>query len=198
METEVEPVAQAAPRATYRDILDAPPNMIAQIIGGILYTMPRPVPEHGRASSSLLKRIGSSFDQGDDDLGGWWIEHEPEIHFTEEDVFVPDLAGWRIETMPVYPRGKKNFTVTPDWVCEMFSPSTRNVDKKLKSRVYAREGVSYMWLVDPDPKAQTLEAFVLRDGVWVSLALLSGDVEVCLPPFEGLNFPLRKLWPPVN
>ena len=54
------------------------------------------------------------------------------------------------------------FTQAPDFVCEVLSPSTRKLDLGGKRSVYAREGVRYLWLVDPD--AQLLEAFELRDN----------------------------------
>jgi Uma2 family endonuclease len=37
----------------------------------------------------------------------------------------------------------------PDLVIEVVSPSTAQLDKTAKRRVYARSGVKEMWLVDP-------------------------------------------------
>ena len=37
-----------------------------------------------------------------------------------------------------------------------------------KRPIYAREGVSYLWLVDPIDR--TLEAFELHDGQWLLIA----------------------------
>ena len=34
----------ASPQATYQDVLDAPPHMVAEIVSGKLYTHPRPPP----------------------------------------------------------------------------------------------------------------------------------------------------------
>jgi len=52
--------------------------------------------------------------------------------------------------------------------------------------------VPYLWFVDPI--AETLEATVLRDGRWDSVAFLSGDAVVCRPPFDAISFSLRRLW----
>ena len=41
----------AAPRATYQDVLDAPPHRVAEIIDGTLHTHPRPAAPHALASS---------------------------------------------------------------------------------------------------------------------------------------------------
>ncbi len=118
---------------------------------------------------------------------------EPELHLGE-DIVVPDLAGWRHETMPEYPDAAY-CTIAPDWVCEVLSPSTRQLDLNEKRSFYAREGVGHLWFVDPD--ARTLEAFELREGQWLLLATLVDDALVSLPPFDAITFPLDALWPEV-
>ena len=179
-------------RATYQDVLDAPPHMVAEIVNGTLYTQPRPGPRHSLASSELGICIGSPFHKGRDGPGGWWILFEPEVHLGE-DILVPDIAGWRRERMLELP-STAYFTLAPDWVCEVLSSSTRAIDLGGKRAVYAREGVTYLWLVDPD--AQSLEAFKLRDSEWVLMDTLFDDAPVSLPPFEAISFSLGDLWPP--
>ena len=179
-------------KATYQDVLDAPPHMIAQVLAGTLHTHPRPTMPHAMASSAIGAKIGSPFGFGDGGPGGWWIIFEPELHL-DEDIAVPDVAGWRRETMPEYPDGAY-CSIAPDWVCEVLSPSTRRIDLGEKRDLYAREGVSHLWLVDP--YARTLEAFELGGGRWTLLATLAGDSPVSLPPFDAVTFPLGALWPP--
>ena len=180
-------------RATYQDVLDAPPHMVAEVISGTLHTHPRPAMRHARASSGIGAKIAPPFDFGDGGPGGWWIIDEPELHLGE-DIVVPDLAGWRRETMPEYPDAAY-CTIAPDWVCEVLSSSTRRLDLNEKRSFYAREGVGHLWFVDPD--ARTLEAFELREGHWLLLATLADDAPVSLPPFDAITFPLDALWPEV-
>ena len=176
--------------ATYQDVLDAPPNMVAEIIRGALHLHPRPAMPHGFASSSLGGELDGPFQKGRGGPGGWWILDEPEIHLGDE-IVVPDLAGWRRERMPRIPRAAYT-TVAPDWVCEVLSPSTRNTDRTDKRDIYGEHGVKWVWLVDPDDRM--LEAFESRNGVWTLIAALHGDVEVRVPPFEAVGFPLVSLW----
>ncbi|MDE2792149.1 MAG: Uma2 family endonuclease [Paracoccaceae bacterium] len=96
--------------------------------------------------------------------------------------------------MPEYPDAAY-FTIAPDWICEVLSPSTRRLDQSEKRDLYAREGVLHLWFVDPD--ARTLEDFELREGQWLLLATLAGDVPVSHPPFDAITFPLDALWPEV-
>jgi hypothetical protein len=55
--------------------------------------------------------------------GGWWLLHEPELHFGA-DILVPDLAGWRRERLAAVPDAPYA-TLPPDGVCELLSPGHR-------------------------------------------------------------------------
>ena len=109
----------------------------------------------------------------------------------DEEIVVPDLAGWRRERMPDYP-DTAYFTVAPDWVCEVLSASTRKVDLHEKRPIYAREGVSYLWFIDPIDR--TLEAFELHDGQWLLIASAKDDEPVSIRPFDAVTFSLGDLW----
>ena len=169
----------------YQDVLDAPPDKVAEVIDGTLHMHPKPAAPHAWASSAMGAKINPPFNFGDGGPGGWWIVFEPELHLGE-DIVVPDLADWRRETMQEYPTGAY-FDLAPDWVCEVLSPSTRAMDLGRKRDIYAREGVDHLWFVDPEVKM--LETFELRECKWVLLATLVGDAPVSLPPVRRHHFP---------
>lgn len=177
-------------RATYQDVLEAPPHQVAEIIDGKLYTHPRPASPHAFAGSGLGGIINPTFQYGRNGPGGWWIIDEPELHLGE-DIVVPDIAGWRRVRMPDFPLAAY-FTLVPDWVCEVLSPSTRRLDLGKKKAVYAREGVAYHWFVDP--LARSLSAYELCATRRVLIDTLHEDAEVSLPPFEAIRFNLADLW----
>ena len=176
--------------ATYQDVIDAPPNMVAEIAGGRLHLHPRPASRHARASFRMAGRLDPLFG-GPDDPGGWHFAIEPELHFGP-DVLVPDLAGWRRERMPAYPDAPF-FTLAPDWLCEILSPSTRRFDVTEKRALYGANGVAHLWLVDPE--ARTLEVFARPDAAWTLVAAFQEGDDVRAAPFEALAFPLNTLWP---
>ena len=82
-----------SPRATYQDVLDAPPHKVAEVVDGTLYTHPRPAPPQAVAKSGLGGFLNQTFQYGRGRPGGLWIIIEPELHLGE-DIVVPDVAGW--------------------------------------------------------------------------------------------------------
>jgi Uma2 family endonuclease len=59
-------------------------------------------------------------------------------------------------------------------------------------RVYAREGVRHVWLVDP--LAQTLEVYVAADGAWLRSQIAQGAEKIRAEPFAELELELAALW----
>lgn len=176
--------------ATYEDLVALPEHQVGQIIDGELIAQPRPASRHARSSSALNGELYGPFDRGRGGPGGWYLLMEPELHFGR-DVLVPDLAGWRRDRMPELP-DTPYFTQPPDWVCEVLSPSTASLDRTRKKRIYAREGVGHIWLVDP--QARTLEVFRLSGGQWLEQGTWSDDERVRAEPFEALELELGVLW----
>lgn len=187
------PVTMGEPaheRATYEDVLNAPERMVAELIDGELHLRPRPRFRHARSASRLGIILGPPFDRGVNGPGGWILLVEPELHLAE-DVLVPDLAGWRRETMPEMPDAAFA-TLRPDWVCEVLSPSTERIDRADKVPVYAREGVAHVWLVDPE--IRTLEVLQLDGRTYRLLGTWRDDAVCRVPPFESVDLPLSELW----
>ena len=69
-------------RATYQDVLDAPPDKVAQVIDGVLYLQPRPAAAHQGIMGSMGDELGGPFRRGRGAPGG---------------LLVPDWAGQRRE-----------------------------------------------------------------------------------------------------
>lgn len=178
--------------ATYEDLLAVPDHMVAEILDGELFASPRPAPRHASASSGVGGALYGPFDRGRGGPGGWRILDEPELHLGY-DVLVPDLAGWRRERLPSLP-DTAYFTVVPDWVCEVISPSTASMDRVRKLAIYAREQVSHAWLVDPI--ARTLEVLRLDGGRWTIVATAADAGLVRAEPFAAIELDLSWLWDP--
>jgi Uma2 family endonuclease len=177
-------------RATYEDVLNAPEHMVAEIIDGVLYLSPRPAGEHGLATTELTIELGATLRKSRGGPDGWWLVVEPELHL-RKDIVVPDLVGWRKSRMPSAPSGPFS-TVAPDWLCETLSPSTEKLDRTKKLRVYARERVPHVWLVDA--RRKTLEVLALRGSSLVTQATYRAHERVCMAPFDTIEIDLTVLW----
>ena len=177
-------------KAVYEDLYGIPENMTAEILNGELVVTPRPSRSHVSTTSSLGYKLGPSYQLGQGGPGGWIILIEAEIAFGE-DILVPDLAGWKVERFPEE-EAHNWISVVPDWICEVLSPSTLRRDKAVKMPIYARYGVSFFWLIDPD--AKTLDVFRLQDGLWVVSGLYVEDDKVRAEPFPEVEIDLTDLW----
>lgn len=177
--------------ATYDDILALPAHVTGQIVFGVLHAFPRPAPRHAMATSTLGGELGPPFQRGRGGPGGWVILDEPELHLGCH-VVVPDLAGWRRARMPEIPVDHAYFTLSPDWVCEVLSPSTAALDRGDKRAIYATEGVQHLWFVDPE--ARVLEILVLDGASYRVHAVHARDALVRAEPFEAIELELGALW----
>lgn len=172
-------------------VAHAPQNMVAEVLAGELHTSPRPRIRHARAGSVLGVKLGGSFDHGAEP-GGWILLDEPELHLGEgPDIIVPDLAGWRRERMPRLP-DHAFLELAPDWVCEVLSPSTEQIDRTKKRAIYAREGVTHLWFLAPETKL--LEVFALEGGSYQLVDTWAEQSVVSAPPFAALELGLAALW----
>jgi Uma2 family endonuclease len=183
----------SARRATYPDLLDAPPNYVAEIVSGVMHTNPRPARSYRNAASVLSGELYLPFRRGIGGPGKWALLDEPELHLgPDPDILVPDIAGWRRERMPRIPMKDAAIFITPDWVCEVLSPATEALDRSEKMDIYARESVRHIWLLDP--RSQTLEVYRNEQQRWSRMGAWRGAAAVRAEPFDAAELTLGVLW----
>jgi Uma2 family endonuclease len=186
-------MARASRKATYDDVRAAPEHVVAEIVDGELYTSPRPAFPHALATTMLATVVTDRYGcppGGEGRPGGWWILFEPELHLGA-DVLVPDLAGWRRERMARVP-DVAAATDAPDWVCETLSVGTSRLDRTRKMPLYARAGVTHLWLLDPS--ARTLEVYRRETAAWVVASTHGGDEIVRAEPFDAVELDMQRWW----
>jgi Uma2 family endonuclease len=188
-------VASEPPRkATYADVLAAPEHLVAEVLGGVLHLQPRPAGPHAVATTVLGELLGPPFRRAKGGPGGWILLDEPELHLGE-DIVVPDLAGWRRTTMD-HVEDVAYFEIRPDWVCEVLSPSTAQIDRTKKLGIYAREGVGHLWYVDP--LARVVEVMRLERERWTIVASHVSGAPLRLEPFDAIEIDIGELWSDVR
>jgi len=114
----------------------------------------------------------------------------PELHLAE-DVIVPDVAGWRRTRMPEMPEAAF-FTLAPDWVCEVLSPSTETIDRGDKVPLYATQGISHAWLLSP--ASRVLEVLELDGRTYRIVSTFKNDERARAKPFDSIELDLAALW----
>ena len=176
--------------ATYADLVAVPEHFVAEIFDGELYASPRPASRHEHAMGVLYHKLIGPFQEGENGPGDWLFLIEPELHFGA-DVLVPDVAGWRRERMPVMV-DVPFFTLAPDWMCEVLSPSTEPIDRRKKLPIYARAGVTHAWLVEP--RERRLEVLRRAEHAWAKVGEYRGETAVRAEPFAAVELALRALW----
>ncbi|MEM1033289.1 MAG: Uma2 family endonuclease [Myxococcota bacterium] len=187
----------APKKASYEDLLGREEGERAEILAGEIRVQPAPLPRHSRAQGALRRFIGGPYD--DDDgfggPGGWWILLEVDVRLDAHEVVRPDLAGWRRKRL-ARPWDLLPLDVTPDWICEILSPSNVATDRVYKRNLYARSGVPFFWLVDPE--ARILETLRLQDGVWLDAGTYDDSASVRAAPFDDVELEVARLFPPVD
>ena len=81
----------------------------------------------------------------------------------------------------------------PTLAVEVVSHSTAQVDRGAKLQLYARLGIPYYWIVDPEQ--HSIDAYAAVDGVFRLIARLTGEHPGSLPPFSSLPIAAATLWP---
>lgn len=145
------------------DLLATPENeRFHEIIDGELVRKAAPSARHGGAQAGLAGRLGDcNRRSGGLRPGGWRFAMETETRFEDDQIYRPDIAGWRRERLPELPNDFP-MTVRPDWVCEIVSPSSEDNDVVKKMRTYRRCGVPHYWIIDPI--AETLIVYRWTEG----------------------------------
>lgn len=184
------------PRATLADLLAIPEaNRFHEIIDGELVEKAMPSGRHGGTQAGIVSRIGPRYGRrsGGRHPGGWHFATEAEVLFAEDQIYRPDVAGWRRERLAELP-STVPITVRPDWVCEVLSPSNAGNDLVRKLRAYHRAALPHYWILDPI--AETLFVYRWAEAGYLRVVSVQGDERVSAEPFEHVTFSVRGLLDP--
>jgi len=170
-----------------------PTDVRAQVIDSEVIEMATPSAEHGNAQAGIVTCLRRLFHRraGGELPGGWWIMTEVEIEFEPDQLFIPDVVGWRRSQSASAPSGRPTI-LRPDWVCEVVSPATANDDLVKKLRVFQRSSVRYYWTVDLSHETLTVLRW-MPEGYLVSLTAGRGD-RVRAEPFDAVEIRVGVLF----
>jgi Uma2 family endonuclease len=173
-------------RATVEELLAIPEERRRhELIDGMIFEKGAATGEHGTAQADLVTALNRRFDRrpGGRWPGGWWFATEVEILFGDDQLFRPDVVGWRRERLAQRPTGIP-IRVLPDWVCEILS-SNRRHDLVKKKRTYHACKLPHYWILDPTEETLAVHRWG-PDGYIEVLAAQRGEC-VRAEPFESVE-----------
>jgi len=177
---------------TIREWLDQPEERRLELIGGEFVEKAPSDWAHSQAQTWLSTILGTSFARrgGRGAPGGWWMGLEIDIHLGE-NVFRPDLSGWRRDRVPAMPPGRP-VAIRPDWIGEVLSEENASTDLVPKMRHYWRAGVAHYWIADP--RTETLAVYRTTPDGFMQIVVAGRGETVRAEPFEAVELRVGVLF----
>lgn len=183
-----EPQIPVPGRLTVDDYLALPDDgRRFELLDGVLEEMTSPTLKHQRVIGRLYVLLVHALQ----DTGAGEVLLAPfDVILDERTVLQPDLVVIRRENAGIL--NPLNARGAPDVAIEVLSPSTRRKDEVRKARLYARAGVPFYWVVDPE--IDRVEFLALSGEGYALLARAEAPAMVDAPGFEGVRLPLAALF----
>jgi len=155
---------------------------------GELIVTPAAAPRHQRVSGRLYRLLQTHVET--QRLGE--VLYSPiDCILSDTTILQPDLVYLDAQRQPAI--SGRGIEGPPTLVVEILSPSTAQTDRGAKRQLYARYGVPYYWIADPD--ARTIEAYRLTGGAYQLAQKMEGEGPITLPPFTDLVLVPAGIWP---
>jgi len=160
-----------------------------QIIDGELDVTPAPTPRHQRISRRLQRLLEDGLAAGG---RGEVFDAPIDVVLDRYNVVEPDLVFVSADHAGII--GEKAIEGSPDVLVEILSPSTRRTDVLVKSELYARFGVPWYLIVDPE--IDRVEVFRLAGRSYELLRVGQSPGELELTELGGGRIPLERIFGP--
>jgi Uma2 family endonuclease len=172
---------------TYEDYCHLPNDgKRYEVIDGELYVSPSPRTIHQLVSVRLSSRLHIHVETHD---LGLVLEAPMDIVLSRTNVVQPDIMF--IAKARLHIVTPENIRGAPDLLVEILSPSTADVDRDVKRKLYARFGVKEYWLVNPDQ--QQIEVYRARRRQFPSRPTVTRHA-LESPLLPGLSITLAEVW----
>ncbi len=123
--------------------------------------------KHDKTGSLLLKLLHTYVNVHD--LG--YVGHEKMMISLTRNDYEPDICFWNKKISAEFKPDQTRFP-PPDFIAEILSSSTKEIDRGIKFDDYAAHGVSEYWIIDST--SQTIEQYVLKDYLYALLKKIQG------------------------
>ena len=162
--------------------------MRAELIAGELYVTPAPRPDHQRALGRLWRALDDHTREQD---GGEALLSPVDVYLPSGDVLQPDivvLGAWQADLVR-----EDGIHGAPRLLIEVVSATHAERDRLVKHDLYARNGVSEYWIVDP--AARSVEVFVLAERRYEPRGWFTGEAQIVSPSLRAFDLPVPAVFP---
>ncbi len=143
---------------------------------------------HSQASDNLFTLLSAYVRRHQ--LG--MVRHEKVLVTLTRNDYEPDICFFKRERAQKFSPEQIKFPA-PDFVVEVLSPSTEEIDRGVKFEDYALHGVAEYWIVDPD--RETVEQYALREGAEAyELRVKVQDGRLHSVAVEGFSIPVQAIF----
>jgi Uma2 family endonuclease len=174
-------------RFNYQDYLQLPEDKRYEILDGDLLVVPAPSIRHQRVSKKIQTAL---IRQAEEKGFGEVLDAPCDVLLSEEDVVQPDILLVRKERISII--REANISGAPDLVIEIVSPGTRQKDREIKRKIYARFGIQEYWIVEPD--AAAVEVLAWGDTGYSSAGIFRKSDSLSSPLLPQLILPLHEIF----
>lgn len=172
---------------TYHDYCALPADgKIYQIIKGVMYMVPAPIPNHQDLVGNIYSILRSHVQKNN--LGKVYIS-PIDVIFSQTSVVQPDVLYISKNRKAII--GEKAIFGAPDLIVEVVSPSTRKLDETTKKELYEFQGVIEYLIVYPDEKK--VVHYVLEGGFYRLRGTFVSPEEIPLKTLS-MSLPLRDVF----
>ena len=170
---------------TIEDIYALPDGQRAELIDGHMYMMAPPGTTHQRISYSLARKISDYIDQKNGSCEVFLAPFAVFLNKNDINYVEPDISVICDKSK----LDEKGCNGAPDWVIEIVSPSTSQMDYGIKLFKYRTAGVREYWIVNP--LKQTVNVYDFEKEKRTNLYSFDDSIPVCI--YTELNINITDL-----
>lgn len=148
-------VLKTEEKYTIEDIYDLPDGQRAELIDGKIYYMAPPSTNHQRLVHFFDREIGNYIQSNGGECEVFPAPFAVFLNENDKNYVEPDISV-------VCDKNKltdKGCNGAPDWIIEIVSPSSRQMDYYKKLFKYRTAGIREYWVVDPEREIVTVYNF---------------------------------------
>lgn len=170
---------------TIEDIYALPEGQRAELIDGYLYDVAPPMRIHQRLVNRLSQTITNHIDSKKGNCEVYPAPFAVFLNKDDKNYVEPDISV-------ICDKSKlddQGCNGAPDWVIEIVSPSTQQIDYGIKLFKYRTAGMREYWIVNPSTRTVNVYNFESESGTGQYLF----DEVIPVNIYEGLNIKISDL-----